>query len=164
MNDATHEGTSNCARLGVDLGTVRIGLAINPANVSLAVPLETLERGPGDISRIVAIVNEQGIGEVYIGDPLRLNGEIGPAALAARAFAQTVADSLANTLVMMIDERLTTAQSSKQMRSAGRNTRKARTVLDQAAAVAILQNAMDTVTTTGKPAGKLVRPQREPDA
>lgn len=151
------------AWLGIDVGAVRIGVAACPAGVDLAVPLETVPRGAGDLQRIRDLATEHGVQQIYVGDPLQLNGQIGQAAREARRFARNVADSMPNLVVMMIDERLTTAQSSKQLRSAGRNTRKARSVLDQAAAVAILQNAMDMLNATGKPAGTLLRPRGDTD-
>lgn len=144
------------ARLGVDVGTVRIGVAIVAPGVSLAVPVETVASGPWDIGRIGEITRERGVDRIFVGDPIRLSGEAGPAAEAARDFAARLAAALPDIEVRMVDERLTTAQSLKSMTAAGRNTRKGRNVVDQAAAVAILQNAVDREAATGDVAGTIV--------
>ncbi len=147
------------SRLAVDVGTVRIGVAVAAAGSSLAMPLETVAAGADAVPRIAGLVRREDAGIVYIGDPLRLDGTVGPAAEAARAFAREVARALAGdeasgtVEIRMVDERLTSAQSAKGMRAAGRNTRKSRSVLDQAAAVTILQNALDRERATGRPAG-----------
>lgn len=144
------------AVLAVDVGSVRIGVAVAEAGTALAMPVETVARGEGDIDRISAIARERGAGRVFVGDPLRLSGEVGPAAREARAFAAALADALPTAEVRMIDERLTTAVSNRSLAAAGRNTRKARKVVDQAAAVAILQNALDRESVTGVAAGAVV--------
>lgn len=157
------------ARMAVDVGTVRIGVARSAAGTTIAVPVETVPAGPGAVRSVANLVVESAADVVYVGDPLRLDGTVGPAAEAARRFAGDLAAVLQDTNgraghagssvtveVRMIDERLTTAQSGKQMRAAGRDTRNARNVLDQAAAVAILQNALERECATGQPAGASV--------
>jgi putative Holliday junction resolvase len=148
------------ARLGVDVGTKRIGVAIVPAGVSLAMPVETVAAGPDAIRRLCDIVAERGVSQVFVGDPIRLAGDVGPAAEAARDFAQRLAAELPTVEVRMVDERLTTAQSHKSLAASGRNTRKGRNVVDQAAAVAILQNAVDKQMATGEIAGTIVPRER----
>lgn len=147
--------------MAIDVGTVRIGVAASAPGSTLAVPSETVAAGPDAVPAILAMVVEQGPAIVYVGDPLRLDGSVGPAAESARAFARDLTVALGSenpsvtveVEVRMVDERLTSAQSHKQMRAAGRNTRRSRSVLDQAAAVAILQNALDRERATGQPAG-----------
>lgn len=156
--------TPGGVRLGIDVGTVRIGVAMSPAGTTLAVPLETVAAGPDAVRNVADLAATNSATVIYVGDPIRLNGEVGPAALAARGFAAQVArivtagdpSATVEVHVHMVDERLTTAQSGKQMRSAGRNTRKSRNVLDQAAAVAILQNALERERVTGRLAGASV--------
>lgn len=147
------------ARIALDVGSVRIGVAAVSAGTRMAMPVETVPRGPGDIERIAVIARERRATEIIVGDPITLAGEAGPAAVAAREFAQRVADALPDVAVRLLDERLTTAVSGKAMRAAGRNTRKSRNVLDQAAAVTILQNALDMEHTTGNAAGAALTPR-----
>lgn len=142
--------------MAVDVGSVRIGVALAEAGTVLAMPVETVARGDGDIERICAIVRDRGADRIFVGDPLRLTGEVGPAAREARGFAAVLADALPEVEVRMIDERLTTVLSNRSLAAAGRNTRKARNVVDQAAAVAILQNALDMESATGIAAGAAV--------
>lgn len=144
------------ARLGVDVGTVRIGVAVAPAGVSMAVPVETVPGGAGAVDRILTLIGDLAVDRVYVGDPLTLSGHAGPAAEQARAFAVLLANRAGTVDVRMVDERLTTAQSGRQLRAAGRNTRTSRNVVDQAAAVAILQNAVDLERSTGRAAGDQV--------
>lgn len=160
-DDGPAPGLPSGGRMAVDVGTVRIGVATAAAGSTIAVPTETVVAGPDAVARIVTLIGESAPGIIYVGDPLRLDGTVGPAALAARDFARqltaglTVGNSSATVVVevRMVDERLTSAQSHKQMRAAGRDTRRSRSVLDQAAAVAILQNALDRERATGQPAG-----------
>jgi putative Holliday junction resolvase len=148
---------SRRARLAVDVGTVRIGVAVAPAGTALAVPVETVARGPGDIARLAELVAETGADTVYVGDPITLAGDVGPAAEAVRSFAADLAAAVPEAEVRMVDERLSTAVSHRALGAAGRNTRTARSVVDQQAAVAILQNALDMQMATGTTAGTAVR-------
>jgi putative Holliday junction resolvase len=145
--------TPAVAMLGVDVGTVRIGIAACGAGVSLAMPVETVSRGDGDLARIATIAQEREVGVIFVGDPITLAGEVGPAAVAARQFATELAAAIPTAEVRMLDERLSTAQSARSLAAAGRDTRQARNVVDQAAAAAILQNAVDAESETGRLAG-----------
>lgn len=150
------------ARLAVDVGTVRIGVAVAAPGTSVAVPVETVAAGPGAVPRIHELIGQYAAEVVYVGDPIRLNGQVGPAAIAARDFARSIAGysgyggpSVTVSLkVQMVDERLTTAQSGRQLQAAGRKTRKSRSVIDQAAAVAILQAALERERVSGQLAGR----------
>ena len=149
------------ARLGIDVGTVRIGVAVCPGNTQLAMPVETVSRGDGDLARIAAIALERGAEIIFVGDPITLAGKVEQAAKAAREFASELADHVPELEVRMVDERLTTAESARSLASAGRDTRNARKVIDQAAAVSILQNAVDTEAITGERAGTKVQQERD---
>lgn len=143
------------ARLGVDLGDVRIGIArCDPSGV-LATPVETLRRGPGDLERIAALVVEHDVIEVVVGQPTSLSGRLGPAALKAMEFATDLVAALAerrlSVSVRLVDERLTTVSAERVLRSRGRTGARGRAVVDQAAAVVILQHALDTELSTGRP-------------
>lgn len=132
------------AALGVDVGSVRVGVAIAPAGVRLAVPLETVPRdvdGGSDVRRIAELAAEHRAGAVVVGLPRTLAGAEGPAARAAREFGDALAG--AGLPVTYADERLTTVVAHRQMRSAGRSARRSRPVVDQAAAAAILQGWLD---------------------
>lgn len=132
-------------RLGVDVGSVRVGVAVcDPAGV-LATPLVTLARDPAgedDLRRIAELVAEHDAVGVVVGLPRTLAGTEGPAAAAARAFADALARHLP-VPVELSDERLTTVVATRQLRQRGVRGRRQRAVIDQAAAVAILQGWLD---------------------
>jgi putative Holliday junction resolvase len=148
-------------RLGVDVGEVRIGVAVCDAAGVLATPVETVRRGRGDIARLVDLVQEHLAIEVVIGLPLALSGASGVAADKATAFAERVADEIRSrgltVSVRLSDERLTTVSAERVLRERGRTGAKRRAVVDQAAAVVILQHALDSERTTGVPPGAAVR-------
>ena len=150
-------------RLGVDPGDVRIGVAASDPSGLLATPVETVARGRGDLARLRAIADELGACEVLVGLPRSLSGGEGPAAAKARAFATEIAEQLAvdGVTVRLVDERLTTVSAEAVLRSQGRKGKQRRAVVDQAAAVVMLQNALDTERGTGRPPGELVPPATE---
>jgi putative holliday junction resolvase len=143
-------------RLGIDVGDVRIGVArCDPAGL-VASPLETVARGAGDLARIRAIVAEEDVVELIVGLPRSLSGGEGPAAVKVRAFARDLAEELSPLPVRLCDERLSTVSAEATLRERGLKGQKRRAVVDQAAAVVILQNALDTERGTGKAPGELV--------
>ena len=150
-------------RLGVDLGDVRIGVASCDPSGLIATPVETVARGDGDLARLRALAVEHGAVEVVVGLPRSLSGREGPAAAKVRVFAVELADVLSadGIAVRLCDERLSTVSAEAVLREQGRKGKKRRAVVDQAAAVVILQNAIDTERGTGRPAGELVRPTSE---
>lgn len=143
-------------RVGVDVGSVRIGVARTDPSAVLAVPVETVPRGEGDLTRIAAIVSEYEALEVIVGLPLTMSGKPGPAVAAVREFAAELAPLVAPTPVRLVDERLSTVLASRGLRAAGRSTRRSRSVIDQAAAVEIVQYAVDTERATGHAPGSVV--------
>ncbi len=144
-------------RVGIDVGSVRIGVARTDPSAVLAVPVETVPRGAGDLGRIAAIVAEHEAMEVIVGLPLSMSGRPGPAAGAAREFARTLVPVLAPVPVRLVDERLTTVSATRDLRAAGRTSRNSRAVVDQAAAVAIVQYAVDLERASGDAPGILVQ-------
>jgi putative pre-16S rRNA nuclease len=144
-------------RLGIDVGTVRIGVARSDASATLAVPVETVPRGDGDLDRLAALVAEHEAVEVLVGLPLTLQGKRGPAARAARDFAHALADRLTGLPVRLVDERMSTVTAARGLREAGRPGRTTRSVVDQAAAVVIVQYAIDSERATGRAPGELVQ-------
>jgi putative holliday junction resolvase len=152
-------------RVGVDVGSVRVGVARSDLEGVLAVPVETLARPKGraprtDLAALVALVTEHEALEVVVGLPLGLDGTEGAAAAAARTYAGDLAAALrtggADVPIRLLDERLTTAQASRGLAAAGRNSRDGRSVVDQAAAVIIVQHALDAERSTGTPPGTLL--------
>lgn len=144
-------------RLGVDVGSVRIGIArSDPAGI-LATPVETVRRGRGDLDRIAEIIAECEVVEVIVGLPTSLSGREGPAAEAARDFAARLADRLPSEAVRLYDERLTTVTAESGLRQRGVKGQALRQVVDQAAAVVLLQAALDGERLTQRPPGEIVR-------
>lgn len=124
----------------------------------LAYPVETIAAGPGAIPRVVALVAAHDPLELLLGLPRNLAGQEGPAAEAMREIAEQLAAALPGVQLRLVDERMTTVTASRQLAGAGRNTRKQRQVIDQAAAVALLEAALQQERNTGAPAGeKLAR-------
>jgi putative holliday junction resolvase len=131
--------------LGIDVGAVRVGVAVCDPGGVLATPLVTVPRdveGGSDLRAIAGLVAEYEAVGVVVGLPRTLAGREGPAADAARAFADALAGVL-DVPVELSDERLTTVVATQQLRERGVKGRKQRAVVDQAAAVAILQGWLD---------------------
>jgi putative Holliday junction resolvase len=148
-------------RLGIDPGDARIGVARSDPSGLLATPVETVRRGKGDLARIVAIVAEEEAVEIVVGLPRSLSGSEGPAAVKARTFAAQLARRVAPVPVRLCDERLTTVSAEAMLRDRGRKGSKRRAVVDQAAAVVILQNALDTERATGTAPGEILEETHE---
>jgi putative Holliday junction resolvase len=143
-------------RLGIDLGDVRIGVARSDPAGMIATPVETVARGRGDLRRLSELVTEHAAVEVVLGLPRSLSGGEGPAAAKVREFAHSLAEAVQPVPVRLCDERLSTVTAEAVLREQGRKGRKRRAVVDQAAAVVILQNALDTERTSGRPPGDTV--------
>jgi putative holliday junction resolvase len=139
-------------RMALDAGSVRVGVAVSdPAGV-LATPVTVLRRdarGGRDLDEIVALVAERDVLEVFVGLPRSLSGGDGPAAVSARAYAAQIAERIAPVDVRLVDERLSTVQAARGLRAAGLRSKAARGVVDAAAAVVILQHALDSERATG---------------
>jgi putative pre-16S rRNA nuclease len=149
------------SRLGVDVGDVRIGVARSDPSGLIATPVETVARGKGDLARLRALVEEEGAVEVVVGLPRSLSGGEGPAAAKVREFAMALSGVLHPVPVRLCDERLSTVTAESVLRERGKKGQKRRAVVDQAAAVVILQSALDTERSTGRAPGEIVRPPLE---
>lgn len=156
-------------RLGIDVGDARVGVASSDPSGLLATPVETVTRDiahGSDLDRVVELVGEMAVTEVVVGLPRSLDGSEGPAAGKARDWAQALRSALRdvpieNTPVRLVDERLSTVDAHRGLRESGVAGRDHRKVVDQAAAVLILQTALDTERATGRPPGERVgRPRR----
>lgn len=143
-------------RLGVDAGSVRIGVARSDPGGVLASPLETVRSGKGDIDRLIALVTEYDAVEVVVGLPMSLSGREGAAAEAARTLAGRLAGRMPAGTVRMFDERLTTVTAEAGFRERGIRGQARRKVVDQAAAAVLLQAALEAERLTGRPPGDIV--------
>ncbi|MER5771796.1 Holliday junction resolvase RuvX [Streptomyces sp. NPDC001985] len=145
-------------RIALDVGDARIGVASCDPDGVLATPVETVPGRdvPAAHRRLRQIVEEYEPIEVVVGLPRSLNGGEGPAAVKIRAFTQELARGIAPVPVRLVDERMTTVTAAQGLRASGVKSRKGRSVIDQAAAVVILQNALESERTSGAPPGESV--------
>jgi putative holliday junction resolvase len=149
-------GVRTGVRLGVDVGSVRVGVARSDPGGVLASPLEVIAHGRGDLDRLAGLVAENDVLEVVIGLPTTLAGREGPAAAGVREVAAALAARIAPVAVRLFDERFTTTTAHAVLRQGGKNSRVRRQVVDQAAAAVLLQAALDAERATGRPPGELV--------
>jgi putative Holliday junction resolvase len=143
-DDAARKGV----RLGVDVGTVRVGVAMSDPHGVLATPVTTLARNTvdrSDLKALIALVEEHEVVEVVVGLPKTLRGSDGPAVTAARSYGDALAAAIAPVPVVYVDERLTTVSADRQLSEAGVRGRARRKVIDQVAATRILQNRLDNL-------------------
>ncbi|HEY0691354.1 MAG TPA: Holliday junction resolvase RuvX [Kribbella sp.] len=151
-------------RVALDIGDARIGVASSDPHGILATPVETVRRGPGDLDRIASLVADLDAFEIVIGLPRSLSGGEGPAAARIREVAAQVAakvseqvtdkDGNSGMAVRLVDERFTTVTAERMLRERGKKGSKRRAVVDQAAAVVILQHALDFERETGNAPGR----------
>ncbi len=142
-------------RLAIDVGSVRVGVARSDPDAVLAVPEVTLPRDGRTIGAISELAQEYEALRIYVGLPLALDGSIGLAGAAAAEFAVDLASQV-HVPVYLVDERMSTVSAQRALHEAGRNTRQSRSVVDQAAAVVILEGALTRERATGTPAGREV--------
>ncbi|WP_226344807.1 Holliday junction resolvase RuvX [Agilicoccus flavus] len=152
-------------RLGVDVGSVRIGVACSDPDGILATPVATVPAGDGAPDPVAAVAalasgddpaGRPPAAEIVVGLPRSLSGQEGPAAQTARAFAVRLAAAVRPVPVRLVDERLTTVDAQRHLRASGRSERTSRDVVDQAAAVVILQHALDAERASGRAPGEAV--------
>lgn len=151
-------------RLGVDVGSTRVGLAACDPDGTLAYPVATLARDhaegadgmPRDLAEVAATAAELAAIEVVVGLPRSLDGSEGAAAASARDYARRVARACAPTPVRVVDERLSTVDAHRALHESGLAGRRHRRVVDQAAAVIILQNALEAERASGTAPGEPV--------
>ena len=150
-------------RVGVDVGKARIGVARSDMHGMLATPVETVPRASGDpVARIIAIAHELDAFELVVGLPLSMSGGETASTADAREFATLLAVAWhaggGETPVRMVDERLSTVSAHAALRGSGRSQRSSRSIIDQVAAVVLLQHAIDTENLTGNPLGATLQP------
>jgi putative pre-16S rRNA nuclease len=142
-------------RLAIDWGDARIGVAACDPEGMLAYPLTTIRAGAAEIADLVAVVAEYEPIEVFVGLPRSLSGGEGPAAAKARARAKRLAGAV-RVPVRLVDERLTTVTASQRLQEGGKRAKEQRELIDAAAAVAILEQALAYEQSQQKPPGELV--------
>lgn len=148
-------------RLGIDVGRARVGVARCDPDGLLATPVETVQRGDDTIARIVALAAEHSAVEVLVGLPLNMKGEDTASTVDAREFATALA-AASDLPVRLVDERLSTVSAHAALRDSGRSQRSSRSIVDQVAAVVLLQQALDVEKNTGRPPGTRIPPAQEP--
>lgn len=137
-------------KIGIDVGMVRVGVAASDRDGLLATPVRTLKRDlkkKSDINELVREITERDAVQVFVGLPRNLSGTESESTTMARDYAQSLVQALnkagVDAAVRLIDERLSTVTAHRSLHQAGLNSRKHRKVVDQVAAVGILQHAMD---------------------
>lgn len=158
-NAAAPAGT----KLGVDVGLARVGLAGSDPGGILATPIRTLKRDAkknSDIRVLVREAAERSVVQVFVGLPRTMKGGESASTQMAREYADVLAQALADAglavSVNLIDERLTTVSAHRTLHSAGMSSREHRKVVDQVAAVEILQQALDMQRALGRDVGSPV--------
>lgn len=143
------------ARLGIDVGKARVGVARCDPDGLLAVPVETVARSEASAARIAEIAVEHDAMELLVGLPVSLSGNETSSTDDARVFAAELA-AATGLPVRLVDERLSTVSAHAALRDSGRSQRSSRRIVDQVAAVVLLQQAIDVEKSTGIPAGALL--------
>jgi len=149
------QGFRRGVRIALDWGDARIGVAASDPEGVLAYPVMTVRAGAGEIDQLAAVVAEYEPIEVLVGFPRSLSGGEGPAAAQARERAARLAGSIV-VPVRLVDERLTTVTASQRLREGGKKAREQRELIDAAAAVAILEQALAFEQSQERPPGELV--------
>jgi len=147
----TGPGWQRGARLGIDVGRVRVGVAICDPDGILATPLITLQRDlttpagevPRDIANITSLIGHHEAVAVVVGLPVTLAGIDGQAAQEVRRYAAVLSEVIAPVPVHLADERMSTVVASRRLSERGVRGRRQRAVVDQVAAVEILQTWLD---------------------
>jgi len=129
-------------RIAFDYGDVRIGVAVCDPDGILATPLTTLQsKDPLIKKQIAEIMDEYEPIKIYVGQPKLLSGEDGSAVAKVSVFTEMLTSNF-DIPVILVDERLSTVSAARQLRESGINAKDARSVIDAAAAVAILEQGL----------------------
>lgn len=149
-------------RLALDWGEARIGVAACDRDGMLAFPVATIRAGDAALTELGVLVSEHEPIEVLVGLPRSLSGGEGPAAARMRGHAEQLAATI-GVPVRLVDERLTTVTASRRLRESGKRAHQQRGVIDAAAAVAILEQAIALERGRGERPGELVSAPGRPD-
>ena len=141
-------------RLGLDVGSVRIGVSYSDPDGIMAIPMTTVVAGKTAIAQVAALAVEYQADVIYVGNPVNLSGAHTQSTESAQSFATELQSVLEQTAsVRMIDERLSTVSAQRGMQDIGKTQKASRSVIDQAAAVIILEQALEIEKRSGDPAG-----------
>ncbi|BCW67242.1 putative pre-16S rRNA nuclease [Arthrobacter sp. NicSoilB4] len=170
MNEAAVPGDyPRGVKLGVDVGTVRVGVAVCDRDGILATPLRTLDRNAKkntDVRILAALAEELGVVEIFVGLPRTMKGEEHASARMASDYAKLLAGKLeecgSDVPVRLVDERLSTVTAHRNLHEAGMSSRNHRKVVDQVAAAGILQQAIDMQKARGTEVGSRVYAESTP--
>jgi putative Holliday junction resolvase len=149
-------------RVGVDVGKARVGVARCDPEGLLATPIETLPRDAHTARVVLAHVAELDAVEIVVGLPLSLGGGDTASTTDARDFAARLAEA-SEVPVRLVDERLSTVTAHRQLQAGGRRAKSSRSIVDQVAAVIILQNALDSERMSDRPPGSVVPRTKDPE-
>ena len=140
----------------MDIGDARIGVAsCDPAGM-IATPVCTVPATAASAARLVELATEHEAIEVVVGLPRSLSGREGPAAEKVRSYAGRLAQALHPVPLRLVDERLTTVSAERVLRDQGKKGQRRRAVVDQVAAVEILQSALDGERMSGRAPGETI--------
>jgi|LakMenEpi03Aug12_release.lakeMendotaPanAssembly.Ray.scaffolds.fasta_scaffold241100_2 putative Holliday junction resolvase len=145
-------------RLAIDVGTVRIGLAICDPDGILSTPIPAIGRSSelsDTLGVLSELISENSVIEVFVGDPVSLSGTETASTRDARDFAARLAE-LISVPIRLVDERLTTVTASAKLRVAGKDAKQSKSLIDSASAVEILEQALATHRVSGISPGELV--------
>jgi putative holliday junction resolvase len=148
-------------RLGIDVGQARVGVARSDPRGTMAVPVATLARVTA-LLEIAELAVEYEPLEIVVGLPINLQGDRTASTDDAEAFAREI-EALGVAPVRMVDERLSTVSATSALQSAGRSTRSHRSVVDQVAAVILLQHTLDSERSQGVAGGYVLDNPRAHD-
>lgn len=129
--------------VGLDPGTVRIGVAVSDSARTMAFPRPSVPAGPQALATLKGLIEEVGADTVVVGRPVALQGNETASTLSADDFRHSLAGTVEGVEVVAVDERLTTATARRLMSDAGRSQRAQRDRIDSAAAVVLLQAFLD---------------------
>lgn len=142
-------------RLGVDAGKARVGVSVCDRDGLLATPVVTLRRADATVAELRDLIAEYDAFEVVVGLPLSMQGDDTASTADARALAAELAGTV-DVPVRLVDERLSTVSAQRALHQSGRTVKSSRPMIDQVAAVIILQNALDFERSAGRPPGSVV--------
>lgn len=145
-------------RLALDIGKARVGVAVSDTAGILASPREAIARASDAdeyLKSILDIASELEVIEIYVGNPLSLSGEITPSTQDATEAARKLAEII-DIPVLLIDERLTTVSAAAKLRQSGLNAKQAKSLIDSASAVEILEAALRFERNQGTAPGQAI--------
>ena len=141
-------------KIGIDFGTVRVGVALSAPDSQVALPHATLINDESLINNLVTLIKDNQVAVIYLGLPLNLKGQVTQSAKKALELGMRLQEVLSEIPVRMIDERFTSSNANAALRAAGLTTRETKGLVDQVAAVAVLGQALEIEQRSGSLAGK----------